>query len=289
MVDVSKRRLRYRDICVRVLFIIVGALIVAAGLKLLIMPAQIIDGGIVGISLITSHLTELPLGLFLFIFNLPFVYIGYKQIGKVFALSTLFGIVVLSVGTILFANVDYLTTDPFLASIFGGAMVGFGIGLVIRNGGALDGTEVIAILLNKKTGMSVGQIILYINVFIFGAAAFVYGVENAMYSVVAYFIAFKVIDLVVEGVQDMKAMMIVSDDSESISDAIWDELGRGVTYLDGRGGRDLSGKKIIYVVVTRIEESVVRDIVHTADENAFVTIMNVADVHGGQFMKKDIH
>lgn len=289
MANVEHKHLGYGEIIVRVLVITLGALGVALGLKLLIIPAEIIDGGVVGISLMTSHLTHLPLGIFLFVFNLPFVVLGYKQIGKTFAVSTLYGIVVMSIGTAVFASFTPVTTDPFLASIFGGMAVGVGIGLVIKNGGALDGTEIVAILISKKTGVSIGQVILLINVVIFGVAAFVYGIENALYSMVAYYIAFKAIDLTVEGLQDVKSVMIITDHDEEIADSISHRLGRNVTFLNAEGGYEGAPKRIIYVVITRLEEAKLKSICHEIDEKAFITVTPLADVRGGTFEKKDIH
>jgi uncharacterized membrane-anchored protein YitT (DUF2179 family) len=258
-------------------------------LKAFFIPTDIIDGGIVGISLILSHLTSVELGIFLFILNLPFVLVGYKQIGKTFAFSTLFGITLMSVFTSTFSNIKPFTTDPLLAAIFGGMGVGVGVGLVIRYGGSLDGTEIIAILLNKKTPFSVGEVVMVFNVFILGSAGFVFGWDKAMYSLIAYYIAFKTIDLTIEGFQDTKSVWIISDRDREIGDALNDRLGRGVTYLHGEGGFNGDHKNVVFTVISRLEEAKLKSIVEDFDEHAFVAIGNIADVKGGQFKKKAIH
>ncbi|MBP0724522.1 YitT family protein [Bacillus sp. RG28] len=258
-------------------------------LKAFFIPTDIIDGGIVGISLILSHLTSVELGIFLFVLNLPFVLVGYKQIGKTFAFSTLLGISLMSVFTSLFSNIKPVTTDPLLAAIFGGMGVGIGVGLVIRYGGSLDGTEIIAILLNKKTPFSVGEVVMTFNVFILGSAGFVFGWDKAMYSLIAYYIAFKTIDLTIEGFQDTKSVWIISDHDKEIGDALNDRLGRGVTYLHGEGGFNGDPKNVVFTVISRLEEAKLKAIVEDIDDHAFVAIGNIADVKGGKFKKKAIH
>lgn len=261
----------------------------AVGLEIFLVPNQVIDGGIVGLSIIFSHLSRLPLGLFLFFLNLPFFFIGYKQIGKTFALSTLFGVLVLSIGTFLLHPVDPLTDDPLLATVFGGVILGIGVGMVIRYGGSLDGTEILAILFNKRLPFSVGEIVMFINVFILGSAGFVFGWDRAMYSLIAYFIAFKMIDLTIEGFDETKSVWIISDKHEEIGDALLHRLGRGVTYLKGEGAYTGEDKKVIFCVVTRLEESKLKSIVEEMDPGAFLAIGNIHDVKGGRFKKRDIH
>lgn len=184
---------------VRSLLVTLGALLVSFGLEIFLVPNNIIDGGIVGISIIMSYLTGIKLELFLLILNVPFLYLGYRQIGKKFVVTTLFGLSVLSLGTLFLLNVPVPTENPLLASIFGGAFLGVGVGMVIRSGGSLDGTEILGILLNRKTSFSVGKVVLFINVFIFFSAGFVFGWDRAMYSLITYFIASKMIDFTIEG------------------------------------------------------------------------------------------
>lgn len=184
---------------VRSLLVTLGALLVSFGLEIFLVPNNIIDGGIVGISIIMSYLTGIKLELFLLILNVPFLYLGYRQIGKKFVVTTLFGLSVLSLGTLFLLDVPVPTENPLLASIFGGAFLGVGVGMVIRSGGSLDGTEILGILLNRKTPFSVGKVVLFINVFIFFSAGFVFGWDRAMYSLITYFIASKMIDFTIEG------------------------------------------------------------------------------------------
>lgn len=278
-----------RVIFIRMLMIALGAILMAIGLELFLVPNQILDGGVVGISIIISHLTGARLGIFIFILNIPFFFLGYKQIGKTFALSTLFGITILSIFTSLLHNVDAITPDLLLATVFGGIVLGMGVGLVIRNGGSLDGSEILAILFNKSLPFSVGEIIMIINLVIFSVAGFVFSWEQAMYSFLAYFIAFKTIDIVIQGLDESKSVFIISDKVEDVGDAIMDRLGRGVTYLHGEGAYTGDNKKVIFTVITRLEEAKLKSIVEEIDDNAFLAVGNIAEVRGGRFKKKDIH
>lgn len=273
----------------RIIMIAFGALLMAIGLEIFLVPNKVVDGGITGISIMLSHITEWKLGIFLFLLNLPFVYIGYKQIGKTFALSTIFGITILSLFTFMLHHVEAFTDDVLLATVFGGMLIGIGVGTVIRNSGALDGTEILAILISKKVPLSVGNIVMFFNFFILAAAGSVFTWDRAMYSLLAYYIASKAIDAVVEGFEQSKAVWIISDFSKEISDSINARLGRGVTFLDGEGAYTGDDKRVIFVVINRIEESKLTRIVEYWDPNAFLAIGDIAEVRGGQFKKKDIH
>ncbi|HEY1215762.1 MAG TPA: YitT family protein, partial [Bryobacteraceae bacterium] len=178
---------------------------------------------------------------------------------------------------------------PLLAAVFGGIILGIGVGLVIRSGGSLDGTEIVAILVSKKTPFSVGEIVMFFNLFILGSAGFVFGWDHAMYSLIAYYIAFKMIDITIEGLDQSKSVWIISDESERIGDAITHRLGRGVTYLMGEGAFTGDDKKVIFSVITRLEEAKLKSIVDELDPRAFLAIGNIHDVKGGRFKKKDIH
>lgn len=278
-----------RRLVVRMIMIIFGAIIMAIGLELFLVPNHIMDGGIVGVSIITSHLLKLPLGIFIFVLNLPFLFLGYKQIGQTFALSTGLGITVLSVTTILLHNLEPFTNDTLLATVFGGIILGIGVGIVIRYGGSLDGTEILAILFNRNLPFSVGEVIMFFNLIIFAIAGFVFTWEQAMYSIIAYFIAYKTIDVVILGMEESKSVYIISDDIDEIGQTIMDRLGRGVTFLHGEGAYTGNDKKVIFTVITRLEESKLKSIVTEIDDNAFLAIGNIAEVSGGRFKKKDIH
>ncbi|TVY02900.1 YitT family protein [Paenibacillus cremeus] len=273
----------------RIVFMMIGAGLFSVGLEIFLVPNNIIDGGVTGISIILAHETNVPLGVFLTLLNLPFLIIGYKQIGKTFALSTLFAVLMMSVGTSLLIPVPPLTIDPLLAAVFGGIILGIGVGMVIRSGGSLDGTEIVAILVSKKGPFSVGEIVMFVNVFILGSAGFVFGWDHAMYSLIAYYIAFKLIDITIEGLDQSKSVWIISDSYNEIGEAIVKRLGRGVTYLNGEGGFTGSDKKVIFCVITRLEEAKLKSIVDEMDSSAFLAVGNIHDVKGGRFKKKDIH
>ncbi|MCE4051102.1 MULTISPECIES: YitT family protein [Bacillaceae] len=273
----------------RALFIILGSVMMGIGIEEFLVPNQILDGGIVGISIILSHLLSVKLGFFIFLLNIPFFYIGYKQIGKTFALSTLLGITVLSITTILLHDVPVFTEDLLLATVFGGIILGVGVGIVLRFGGSLDGTEILALLFSKKLPFSVGEIIMFFNFFIFITAGFVFTWDRAMYSIIAYFIAFKVIDIVIAGLDESKSAWIISDNAEVIGETIIARLGRGVTYLKGEGAYTGDNKKVIFCVINRLEEAKLKLIVEELDPTAFLAVANIAEVRGGRFKKKDIH
>lgn len=283
------KKLTLLQILQRIFFILLGASLVAISLEIFLVPNQVIDGGIVGVSIILSHITKWKLGFFLFVLNLPFLFLGYKQIGKTFALSTLLGVAVMSIGTHYLHPVESLTKDPLLAAVFGGMILGMGVGLVIRYGGSLDGTEILAILFNKKLPFSVGQTVMFMNIFILGSAGFVFGWDRAMYSLIAYFIAYKMIDLTIEGFDENKLVWIISDRTKDIGESILHRLGRGVTYFHGEGGYTRSSKKVIFCIITRLEEAKLKAIVEDIDPDAFLAIGHIHDVQGAAFQKRAIH
>jgi uncharacterized membrane-anchored protein YitT (DUF2179 family) len=286
---VQHRKLPLTKKIFRAVSITLGAILMATGLEIFLVPNKVIDGGVTGISIMLSHITGLELGIFLFLLNLPFVYLGYKQMGKTFAISTVYGIIVLSIFTTLFHPVPAFTDDILLATIFGGMILGIGVGIVIRFGGALDGTEILSLVITKKVPFSVGQIIMFINLFILGAAGFVFSWDRAMYSLLAYVIAAKAIDTVVDGFEESKSVWIISDVAEEIGNAVNARLGRGVTYLKGEGAYTGDHKKVIFSIITRLEESKLTTIVEEIDPNAFLAIADISEVRGGRFKKRDIH
>jgi uncharacterized membrane-anchored protein YitT (DUF2179 family) len=271
------------------LFFELGAFLAAVGLEEFLIPNKIIDGGITGVSIITSYLSHLPLGIFILVLNIPFLIFGYKQIGKTFVISTLFSVTSLSFWVSILHPVPVITSDLLLATVFGGIILGIGVGIVIRYGGSLDGTEIIAIFLNKKTGFSVGEIIMFFNIFILASAGFVFGWDKAMYSLIAYFIAYKIIDVTIDGLDETKAALIITDKGGEIAEVITARLGRGVTFLEAKGGFTGQSKNAIYSVVTRLEIVKLKSIVNDIDPEAFMTISDVNDVMGGKHKKRDIH
>ncbi len=288
-IKVKHKGLTIARLLKRISFIVFGAALMGVGLEEFLVPNNILDGGIVGISIILSHLTGWRLGAIIFVLNIPFFFIGYKQIGKTFALSTLLGITVLSLTTSFLHDFPVLTEDLLLATVFGGIVLGIGVGLVIRYGGSLDGTEIMAILLTKKMPFSVGELIMFFNVFIFTFAGFTFGWDRAMYSFIAYFIAFKTIDIVIAGLDESKSVWIISELHQEIGGALLARLGRGVTYLKGEGAYTGDDKKVIFCVITRLEEAKLKSIVEEIDSSAFLAVANISEVKGGRFVKKDIH
>ncbi|MBV6340049.1 YitT family protein [Candidatus Magnetobacterium casense] len=273
----------------RFLLLFIGALLASIGLELFLIPNNIIDGGITGISIMLGYVTKLPIGGFIFVLNLPFLFVGYKHIGKTFAISMFFSVVCLSIMVVFLHPIEEFTKDLLLVTVFGGIFLGAGVGLVIRHGGCLDGTEVVAIIVDKKTGFSVGEIVLFFNIFILSLAGFVFGWDRAMYSLLAYLIAFKVVDITIEGLVESKAVMVVSDKPDVIADALMNRLGRGVTYFYGKGGYSSQEKAILYSIVSRLEVSKLKTIVNEIDNNAFIVLSDVREVMGGTVHKKPIH
>jgi len=269
-----------------VLGIVIGAAIAATGLEAFLIPNSLTDGGVVGVSIIASEVFNMPIGVFLILVNIPFIYLGYKKLGKLFAVASMFGIAMLA-GLTTVLHHDYIaTTDPLLAAVFGGVVVGAGVGFVIRYGGTMDGTEIIAILGDKKLPFSVGEIIMFINIFILGTAGFVFGWDKAMYSFVAYFVAYKVIDMTVEGLDESKSAWIVSTQHQKLGEVIQAELRRKVTYIEGKRETGYQSDGMILNVISRIEEQKLKDILHRHDPNAFVVISNVHEVMGKNYLPK---
>lgn len=285
----KKRRAKTVAYVKKYIALFIGSIITAVGLEIFLVPNKIIDGGVVGISIMAAAVTDYPIGIFLILLNLPFLYLGYKQIGRTFAISTTFAIFSLSYWTTQFIPVEELTNDLFLAAIFGGIITGLGVGIIIRNGGSLDGTEIVAIILDKRSGFSVGEIVMFMNLFILSSAGLLFGWNQAMYSLVAYFVIAKVIDVVIKGLDESNGVMIVTAEPDEIMEALMKRLGRGVTILHGEGGYTGDPKKVLYCVVTRLEVDKLKAIVMEKDETAFVTIHQVHDIVGGRFKKQAIH
>lgn len=273
----------------RCFFITIGAMLMGISLEKFLIPYEIIDGGIAGISIMLSHLTPLPLSVLLFVINMPFLVVGYRQLGKAFAYSTLYGITVLSLTTAFLHHSDPFPDDKLLAVLFGGILLGMGVGLVIRYGGCLDGIEVISIMISKKMKASVGTIIMVFNVVIFIVAGFVFEWSSAMYSIVVYYLASKVIDIVVEGLNESKSVTIISQKYAEISQEIIKKLGRSTTLMHATGGFSGQDVKVIYCVVSRIELSKLKSLVQLKDAQAFIAVESVADVVGGSYSRQGAH
>ena len=257
----------------------IGAIISALALECFLIPNTILDGGITGISIILFKLFAIPVSLLVLILNIPFVFVGYKNLGKHFLYRTIYSMIIFSLFLSYFENVTPFVDDILLAPVFGGALYGIGVGMVIHFGGCVDGTESVAIVISKKTSFSVGQIVLFFNLIIYTVAGSIFGVDRALYSLLTYFITSKVVDFVSTGLQQAKAAMIITDKSTKLSKEIYDKLGRTTTTIRGKGL--ISGEKeVLYCVLTRIEVFELKRIVEEMDESAFVTITDVSDIIG---------
>lgn len=279
-------RKRHRQTLKDLFFITTGAAIAAASLEGFLVPNSIIDGGIIGISIIVSHLLKnISLGTAIFCLNIPFIFLALKKFGKRFVFNTFWGITWLSVFVSL-VHGHKVTDDLTLAAIFGGVILGLGVGLILRNNGSLDGTEIVAIRLAPKFGFSIGEIIMTFNVFIFFSAGFVFGFDRAMYSMLTYFIAYKVIDVVIEGLNESKSVWIVTDYSQEIGNRIINQMGVSVTYIDAVGGYSGQPKRIVYCVISRLEVTKLKQLVKEIDRTAFISIENVHEVEGIRVKKR---
>ena len=264
---------------ITIISLTIGSLIAAAALELFLIPNTILDGGVTGISIIIYKLFKIPLGLLVILLNIPFIFIGYRNLGKAFLIRTLYTMVMFSVFLSYFELFSPFTEEMLLATVFGGAILGLGVGIIIHFGGCVDGTESVAIVINKKTSLSVGQIVLMFNLVIYTVAGFIFGFDRAMYSLLTYFITFNVIDFVSEGLEQAKAALIITEKGTTLSREIYKKLGRTTTTLKAKGL--ITGEKeVLYCVLTRIEIYELKHIVEEMDESAFVTILEVSDIIG---------
>ena len=268
----------------KMFFLTIGAFIAAAAIEGFLAPNNIIDGGIVGISMITSYLTKINLGLLVCLINIPFICLAFTKMGKKFVLQTFYAIVVFSLALNVFHE-HVATTDLLLATVFGGIILGAGVGIILKNDGSLDGTEILSLVLSKKWGLSVGEFIMGLNIFIYCGAGLVFGWGKAMYSMLTYFIAYKVIDIVMEGMNSSKSVRIISDKSYEIGQALIDRLDIGITYIYGQGGYSRVDKTIIYCIISRLEMSKMKEIIREIDPNAFISVVDVHETYGARLKK----
>nr|WP_106780296.1 YitT family protein [Lysinibacillus timonensis] len=275
---------------VRALMVIIGGMIAAYGLESVLIPNNVSDGGVTGLSIVGSQLFGLPLGVLIAVLNIPFVFLGYKQIGKTFAMFSVLGIVSLAIGTVLMHHIPVIIEgDTLLVTVVGGIIIGFGMGLALRNGGALDGIDMLAVLLSKKLPFGTSDLILFLNLFVFIVVSTVFGLQGAILSGIAYFIASKVIHIVEEGLSGSKTFKIITSEPEQMVETIRDRLGRSATYNIVRGAYSNEEFKEITCVINRLEESKIKEIIREIDPKSFVTVYDVAEVRGGNFKKNDIH
>ncbi|MEK3934300.1 YitT family protein [Sporosarcina sp. FSL W7-1349] len=275
---------------VRGAWVMVGAIIAAYGLESILIPNQVSDGGVTGLSIVGSQLFGVPLGLLIAILNIPFVILGYKQIGKRFAIYSVLGIATLAVSTSLMHRVPTIIQgDTLLVTVVGGIILGMGMGIALRNGGALDGIDMLAVLLSRRMPFGTSDLILFLNVFVFAIVSIVFGLQGAFLSAIAYYIATKVIAVVEEGLSGSKTYKIITSQPEEMVETIRDRLGRGATYKIVQGGYSNEQFKEITCIINRLEDSKMKEIILDIDPSAFVTVYEVAEVRGGSFSKRNIH
>lgn len=282
--DVSKKS-QIMKIFTNIAFLTLGAVITGFALETFLVPNNIIDGGIIGISMIVSHISKMNLGILVLILNAPFILLALQKMGKKFVFQTAYANIILALSINFFHHYK-VTEDVLLATVFGGIILGVGVGLILKNEGSLDGTEILSLLVSKKFGCSVGEFIMGLNLFIYMVAGKVFGWESAMYSIMTYFIASKVIDVVMEGLNSSKSVRIISDDSCAIGQALIEKLDISVTYLQGIGGYTGQDKDIIYCVISRLELPKMLEIIKDIDPKAFVSVVDVHEVYGGRFRKR---
>jgi uncharacterized membrane-anchored protein YitT (DUF2179 family) len=269
--------------------IFLGILSAAFGFKGFLLPSHFIDGGVTGVSLLVTELTNFPLSLLLITINIPFIFLSYFILGKQFAFKT--AIAILGLGLcITFIEFPTITNDKLLVAVFGGIFLGAGIGLTIRGGGVIDGTEVLAIYLSKKFSITIGDVIIVINILIFGSAAFLLSIEAALYSMITYFAASKMLDFIIEGIDEYIGVTIVSSHCKEIKEMIVQTMGRGVTVYKGTKGIGKRGERddidIIYTIITRLEINKLNIEIEKISPTAFVVMTPVKDTKGGMIKKK---
>ena len=278
----------------RVVLIVAGIFSAAFGLKGFLLSSRFIDGGVTGISMLLSDVLHLPLSILILIINLPFIAIGYRHIGRSFAIKSVLSIAGLSL-CLAFVKFPDVTPDKLLTAVFGGFFIGAGIGLAIRGGAVLDGTEIAALLVSRMSSLlNVGDVILILNIFIFLTAAFFLGVDSALYSILTYAAASRTIDFLLHGIEEYTAITIISTKSQEIKNALINQLHRGVTVYKSPGGLGSSGlaeneREILYCVVTRLEIGSIKNAVVEIDNSAFITTHALSDVHGGLVKRPMYH
>jgi uncharacterized membrane-anchored protein YitT (DUF2179 family) len=289
----SRRLFKLKIIIGKTALILLGIGLASFGLKSFLLPNHFIDGGITGISLLTHQLTGIPVSIWIILFNAPFIFMGAKQISKSFAIKTSLAILTLA-AVIYFIDFPVITNDKLLISIFGGFFLGAGIGLAIRGGCVIDGTEILAVYINRTSVLSMGDIILLINVLIFIFAAFILNIEVALYSILTYLSASKTVDFIIQGIEEYTGVTIISSKSAQIREAITKKLGRGVTIYKGERGLENSQFKnkdinIIFTVVTRLEVSKLKEEIELIDHKAFIVMSTISDTKGGIIKPRPLH
>lgn len=274
-----------------IFLIILGIFSAAFGLESFLLPSNFIDGGATGISLLISEIAKVPLHYLLILINIPFVLLGYKTVGQQFAIKTALAIAGLAL-VVAFVHFPAITHDKLLVAVFGGFFLGAGIGLAVRGGAVIDGTEVLAIFLSRKLGTTIGDIIIGINIVVFSTAAYLINIETALYAMITYLSASKTLDFIIEGIEEYTSVTIISSHSEQIREMIINKMGRGVTLYSGKGGFGKSGETrnvdIVFTVITRLELNKLKTELVKIDPNAFIVMSSVKDTKGGMIKKRPL-
>ena len=288
--NLYERKLEFRDAILDGFLLSLGVLSAGFGLKGFLLPNNFIDGGATGLSLLISELLNLNLSLVLILINIPFIILANNVVGRNFAIKTFLAIIALAICT---AIIPYpqITNDKLLVSVFGGFFLGTGIGLAVRSGAVIDGTEVLAIASSKNIGMTIGDIIMGINILIFSIAAWLLSVETALYAMLTYLSASKTVDFIIEGIEEYTGVTIISVKEDKIREMIVTKMGRGITVYKGERGFGKSGEKvydmsILYTVITRLEISKLKLEIEKIDPNAFVVMNSIKDMKGGMIKKR---
>jgi uncharacterized membrane-anchored protein YitT (DUF2179 family) len=273
------------------LLIISGVALAVLAMKGFMIPNHFIDGGVTGVSILLHAMLHIKISILIISINLVFIYLGYKRIGKTFAVQTAIAVTLLSIG-LIFININSITKDKLLIAIFGGILIGSGMGLVIRGGGVIDGAEVVAVFTRRKTGFSNSEIIMLINTIIFGVAAFQFGIETTMYCIITYFTATRATHYVVDGIEEFTAMNIVSSQQDEVKIFLVNELGKGITVYKGErgylpGSFDLrTDCEIIVTIITRLEIKQIQDAIIKIDPKAFIYVQSIKEAAGGILKEK---
>ena len=270
-----------------VFMLLVGAGCAAFSIECFLIPNTILDGGVTGVSMMINYLSSIRLSVLVIVINIPFFFVGYKALGKRFLVRAVIAMAAFSGFLELFKLVPTVTSSELLAVVFGGVLLGIGVGTVLRHGGCLDGTEIAAMLLSKNVGASTGQIIFMINIFIYITAGILFGWDRAMLPLLTYFITFKIIDIVQEGMEQAKAAMIITEHAQELADTIYQRLGRTCTFINAEGLVSGSGKTVLYCVITRVEVNQLKQIISQADVSAFVTISEVSEIIGNHIKNSE--
>ncbi len=284
---VKNTRIEFTHLIKYSFLIALGVLSAGFGLKGFLLPNTFIDGGVMGISLMIAELTKIPLSILIVVVNLPFLLLGFSTISRPFALKSIIAIILLAI-TVHFVPFPIITNDKLLVAVFGGVFLGLGIGLSIRGGSVIDGTEVLAVFISRKTSLTIGDVILIFNVLIFLIAAAVFTIEISLYAMLTYYVASKTVDFVVSGIEEYLGVTIISEKNEEIRLAIIENLGRGCTIYSGKRGHSLKPTEIVYTLITRLELAKLRTEVDKIDKDAFMVMHSIKDAKGGMIKKRPL-